>query len=107
MPKRQKATMPKRQPLPRKRKLPPTMLRQRIAIKDGDTVRAAPFDGTLEAFLEPWTPGTTSLETEMQPGDELWIWSNVDWDSESLMGRGGYAIVRDGKPVDHLNVWMS
>jgi hypothetical protein len=82
-------------------------LRCCIAVKDGDAIQAAPFDGSLEAFLEPWTPGTTSLESEMQPGDELWSWSTADGISESLMGRGGYAIVRNGKPVDYLNVWMS
>jgi hypothetical protein len=93
--------------MPKDQTLPHNLLRRCIAVKNGDTLQAAPADGTLEAFLEPWTPGTTKLERKMQPGDELWIWSTDDGTSESLMGRGGYAIVRDGDPVDYIPTWMS
>jgi hypothetical protein len=93
--------------MPREQTLPRDFLRSRIAIKDGETLRATPSDGTLKSLLEPWTPGTTSLEAAMQPGDELWIWSTAEWTWESLMGRGGYAIVRNGEPVDFIMTEMN
>ena len=90
----------------KKRNLPPDLLRLCIAAMEGESIRAAPPD-TLEAFLDPWRPGTTPLEAKMQPSDELWIWSTADSTCESLTGRGGYAVVRGGKVIDYLNVWMS
>jgi hypothetical protein len=93
--------------MPKDQMLRRDLLRRLIAVKNGDILQAAPADGTLEGFLEPWTPGTSSLEPEMQPGDELWIWATGDGSWESLMGRGGYAIVRNGEPVDYVMTEMS
>jgi hypothetical protein len=91
----------------KKQTLPNDLLWSCIAVKVGPSVQPAPFDGTLDAIMDPWTPGTTSLEAKMKPGDELWIWSTGDGTCETLVERGGYAVVRHGKVIDHLNVWMS
>jgi len=37
------------------------------------------------------------IAAEMQPGDELWEWDGGGW--HHLAGRGGVAIVRNGKIV--------
>jgi len=45
----------------KKQTLPNSLLWRCIAVKIGARVRPAPYDGTLEAFVDPWKPGTTSL----------------------------------------------
>ena len=37
-----------------------------------------------------------------QEGDELWRWSTPSWTWKAMMGRGGVAIVRDGKQVTRV-----
>jgi hypothetical protein len=39
-------------------------------------------------------------EDDWQDGDELWEWSTPDTFWQSLSGRGGYAIVRNGKVIE-------
>ena len=47
------------------------------------------------------------LESRMQPGDEIWTFSSPDFFWKKLCGRGGYAIVRDGKVVSTVLTVMN
>ncbi|HYF66409.1 MAG TPA: hypothetical protein VD886_26510 [Herpetosiphonaceae bacterium] len=48
------------------------------------------------------------LKPHLRPGDEIWCWETPKWTWDALMGRGGYVIVRDGKPTKHsVMVWMN
>lgn len=61
-------------------------------------------DERLQWLTREITPDTAETEEEislfnkmlptMQPGDKLWLMDNSKWDS--LGGRAGYCLVRDG-----------
>jgi hypothetical protein len=93
-------------------KLPREVLATRLGVKEGDTLRLD------EAALPPHTRGQRHdralrgsdaaelqrFATFMEAGDELWTWASPEWTWKELMGRGGFAIVRDGEPVRY---WMT
>jgi hypothetical protein len=98
--------------MPEEHKLPRDTLLTRLAVKDGDAMRIDEQAVRLQEegkrpdpALGGWTPAESQdFATFMQSGDELWTWASPDWTWEALMGRGGYAIVRDGEPVRY---WMT
>jgi hypothetical protein len=54
------------------------------------------FDGEFIEFLAMW-----------QEGDELWTYSSPPETSRALMGRGGIALVRDGRSVAQIMTLMN
>jgi hypothetical protein len=85
--------------------------RQRWIAENFDLCRILRCKTTYEAYCDrqlgssPAGPGrddmikkrAAEIAAEMQPGDELWEWDTGGW--HQLAGRGGIAIVRDGKIV--------
>jgi hypothetical protein len=53
-----------------------------------------------DGWLQQWS----ALLRRMQPGDELWEYGHSDYGPEGrdYDGRSGYAVVRDGRIVDHI-----
>ena len=54
------------------------------------------FDGEFIEFLARW-----------QEGDELRRYSSPAWTWQAMMGRGGVALVRDGRPVAQIMTIMN
>ena len=54
------------------------------------------FDGEFIEFLARW-----------QEGDELWRYSSPGWTWQALMGRGGVALVRNGRPAAQIMTIMN
>ena len=89
----------------RAQELPAEFLNARLAVKEGDELRAASDRGAAHDISgRDWRADGDMWSERMQPGDELWSWSTPPWTWQNLCGRGGLAIVRDGKPIDH---WMT
>jgi hypothetical protein len=59
-------------------------------------VASSHCDAEYAEFLVRW-----------QDGDELWRWSTPSWTWKAMMGRGGVAIVRDGKQVTRVMTVMN
>lgn len=88
------------------RTLPAELLEFCLAIRDADGLRPL-TDGEPSPTASGWRRIADSWAAEMEPGDEIWTWSTPRWTWENLCGRGGLALVRDGKPVDHVMTLMN
>lgn len=88
------------------RTLPAELLEFCLAIRDADGLRPL-TKGEPGPTASGWRRIADSWTAEMQPGDEVWTWSTPRWTWENLCGRGGLALVRDGKPVDHVMTLMN
>ena len=51
---------------------------------------------------EPLVARWNSLKAGLEPGDEVWSFMSPADTWKHLAGRAGYAIVRDGNPVDGM-----
>lgn len=72
--------------------LSPSWLERRIAAEEVDSIissKSAPYYAALSEFIEG-----------LQQGDEVWKFNSPPETWELLMGRAGFAIVRDGMPVE-------
>jgi hypothetical protein len=90
-------------------KLPTEALVTRLAVKKGDALR--PCDeavqqqgGRHDPAIRAWKPNDQRYASQMKDGDELWTWASPQSTWEDLAGRAGFAIVRDGEPVEY---WMT
>jgi hypothetical protein len=92
-------------------KLPTEALVTRLAVKEGDVLR--PYDeavrlqqrsGRHDPAIRAWSPNDQRYAYQMKTGGELWTWASPTETWEDLAGRAGYAIVRDGEPVEY---WMT
>jgi hypothetical protein len=73
-----------------------------LAVREADRLRAlSDVDQSSDITARDWRTDADWWAKRMQPGDELWTWSTPRWTWEDLCGRGGFAIVRDGKPIYH------
>jgi hypothetical protein len=91
--------------------LPSAFLVTRLAVKEGEALRELPVDDARPAF-DParsvdWRDRASSLGTIMNSGDELWTWSNPKWAWDDMMGRAGFAVVRNGEVMDYSLVIMN
>jgi hypothetical protein len=89
--------------------LPAVPLVRRLAVREPDRLRplSGDDDHGLDIAARGWEQHAETWAARMEPGDELWTWSSPRWTWENLCGRGGLAIVRDGKPVDYAMTVMN
>jgi len=50
-----------------------------------------------------WAP----FGEQVKAGDELWTFASPSWTWQSLCGRGGLALVRNGEIIATHVIWMS
>jgi hypothetical protein len=67
-------------------------------------VHAVEEDLASEVRSDAWLKQWTALLGRMEPGDELWDYHHDDEGPEGRVydWRSGYALVRDGRIVDHI-----
>ena len=52
-------------------------------------------------------PELAEFVVRRQEGDDLWRFSSPGWTWQAMMGRGGVALVRDGKTIAHVGTIMN
>jgi hypothetical protein len=98
--------MSEQRPLPREALVTRLAVRERDVLRlDQEALRLMAESERHDPVLQCWIPAETQrFATDMDPGDELWTWSSPEWTWQDMMGRAGYAIVRNGEPIRY---WMS
>jgi hypothetical protein len=95
--------------------IPASWLRERLSPSEVDAAAeptCAPGESLLDSLLAIGKHHSDllwarALRAKMVEGDELWTYSTPAEDWANLGGRGGIALVRGGKVVDHVQVMMN
>ena len=77
--------------------LPPSWLRSRMTVEE--------FEVEFPNYMH--TPYLTEFMNLRQEGDELWRFSSPPEQWAALAGRGGIALVRNGRSVAHIVTVLS
>jgi len=65
----------------------------------------------IDEYFVDWPVGKKAqwqlIKARMVEGDECWYFNSAGDSWKNLVGRSGYAIVRDGKPIDGIITMMN
>jgi len=86
--------------------IPKEWLQEKLSVADAEAARPGINDDRATCFPEAGRPfgfqhrQWENFKAAMLPGDELWAFSSPADSWEHLAGRAGFAVVRDGVPIN-------
>lgn len=93
--------------------IPKEWLQEKLSVADAEAAHPGITDDRVTRFPDAGRPfgfqhgEWEELKAAMLPGDELWAFSSPAESWKHLAGRAGFAVVRDGVPIQVIVTVMN